>query len=236
MKRLLSLLLVAPGLALAQSPQRPGSVPPGVGTLDTRREVILSEAPWNSMVRVQTDNGGVCSGVLVAPNRVLTAAHCVISARTGQPLQARRVHVLWGYDRGTFRAHAVAAAIETGPWVQGGPRGADWAVLRLSSRLPAPSLPIATANAAAGTTVMLGGWQADRPHVLVADTGCRVEATQRDSVGPLLVHGCAATNGSSGAPLLVRQGRGWAVAGVQVAGLRDGRGGVAVPARVLPLD
>lgn len=229
MRRLLPLLLFAPGLALAQPAPRPG-----LGTEDTRRVVAFNEAPWSSMVRVQSEAGGVCSGVLVAPNRVLTAAHCVTSARTGNRLTPGRVNVLWGYERGTFRAHTVAASIEAGPWAQGAPRGADWAVLRLSTRLPAPVLPIAAAGP--GTAVMLGGWQADRPHTLVADTSCQIEAQQRDLAGPLLLHGCTATNGSSGAPLLVRQGAGWAVAGVQVGARRDGRGGVAVQARHLPLD
>lgn len=230
MKRLLPLLLFAPGLALAQPAPRPG-----LGAEDTRRAVAFDEAPWNSMVRVQSEAGGLCSGVLIAPNRVLTAAHCVTSARTGTLLRPGRVNVLWGYDRGAFRANMVAAAIETGPWTQGGPHGADWAVLRLAARLPAPALPIATAGP--GAPVMLGGWQFDRPSGLVADTGCRIEAVHRDAAGsPLLLHGCTATRGSSGAPLLVQQGRGWAVAGVQVAARREGRGGVAVLARLLPLD
>lgn len=228
MIRVLALLL-APGLALAQPAPRAG-----LGAEEARRTVRPAEAPWSSLVRVQSEAGGQCSGVLVAPDRVLTAAHCVTAARTGNRLLPERVNVLSGYDRGAFHAHAVAVAITTGPWAQGGPHGADWAVLRLAAPLPAPVLPIAPAGP--GMAAMLGGWQRDRAHALLADTGCAIEAVARDAAGPLLLHGCAATRGSSGGPLLVRHGAGWAVAGVQVAARRDGRGGVAVPAAVLPLD
>lgn len=229
MKHLLPLLLLAPGLALAQPAPRAG-----LGAEETRRAVAPDEAPWSSLVRVQSEAGGQCGGVLVAPDRVLTAAHCVIAARTGNRLLPERVNVLLGYDRGDFRAQTVAAAIVTGPWAQGGAHGADWAVLRLAAPLPAPALPIVSPGS--GMAAMLGGWQRDRAHALLADTGCAIEAVLRDAAGPLLLHGCAATRGSSGAPLLVRHGAGWAVMGVQVAARREGRGGVAVPAAALPLD
>jgi protease YdgD len=107
-------------------------------------------------------------------------------------------------------------------------------VLRLAAPLPAPALPVV--EAAPGMEAMLGGWQRDRAHALLADTACRIESRGQDVAGPLLIHGCAATRGSSGGPLLVRVGEGWAVAGVQVAARGDARGGVAVPARLIPLD
>jgi protease YdgD len=228
--RLLALLLLA-GPALGQAL-------PGLGDTAARRPALVAEAPWSSLVRVQSEAGGQCTGVLVAPGRVLTAAHCLVARRTGRLLQPDRVHVLAGYDRGEFRTQARVASLRVAPGFDAttaGPLGADWAVLHLAAPLPLPVLPLAGLPAR-GASAMLGGWQQDRAHALLADTDCPVLALVVDNAGRLLLqHGCAGTRGVSGGPLLVRQGAGWAVAGVAVGAMRQGRGGLAVAVAGLPL-
>ena len=234
MRRLLLALIVLPGLALAQPSARPG-----LGEAEARRPVDVGTPPWSSLVRVQTEAGSRCTGTLIAPNRVLTAAHCLVAPATGIIVQPGRLHVLAGYDRGEFRAHARGAAFTIAPGFDPaarGPVGADWAVIRLAAPLPGATLPLAPLPVA-GTPAMLGGWQQDRAHVLLADTACRVQAIQRDALGrALLRHDCAGTRGSSGAALLVRHGEGWAVAGVAAVATRDARGGVAVAVAGLGLE
>lgn len=229
-QRALALLLLLAQPAAAQLP--------GLDAEAARRPVRITEAPWSSLVRVQTEAGGRCTGVLLAPDRVLTAAHCLVARLTGRVVQPGRVHVLAGYDRGDFTAHARGATLRLGPGFDpatNGPAGADWAVLRLATPLPGPPLPLAPLPAA-GAAAMLGGWQQDRAHALLADTDCRVEAVGRDTAGRLLLrHGCAGTRGVSGAPLLVRAGTGWAVAGIAVSARGEARGGLAVAAQGLPL-
>ena len=76
-----------------------------------------------------------------------------------------------------------------------------------------------------------GGGAAGEGEVIEADINCAVTGMARDRHGGvLLVHDCSATRGTSGGPLLIRDGTGRLVlAGVQVAA-RDARaGGVAVP-------
>jgi protease YdgD len=234
MRRLFALLVLLPGAALAQPTTRPG-----LGAVEARQVADISQPPWSSLVRVQTEAGGRCTGVLIAPDRVLTAAHCLVAPATGLVVLAGRTHVLSGYDRGEFRAHVRGAAFTIGPGFipgQRGPVGADWAMIRLAAPLAEPFLPLAPLPAP-GTAAMLGGWQRDRAHVLLADTECRIEATPRDAEGrALLRHGCSATQGSSGGPLLVRQGAGWAVAGIAAVAFREARGGVAVAVAGLPLQ
>lgn len=89
---------------------------------------------------------------------------------------------------------------------------------------------------APGAAAMLGGWQRGNAHLLHADTACRVLEHVRDPAGPLLRHDCAATMGASGAPLLIRAGEVWQVAGITVGALAGKRGGYAVPATRIRID
>jgi protease YdgD len=238
---LAALLLAAP--AAAQETRRLQRVTPmpGVGSDDPRRPANLRLAPWDALGRVQTELGGRCTGVLVAPDRVLTAAHCLVTPRSRNFVQPGSVHFLLGYDRGRWTAQARVHAFVTGEGyapAQGGPISADWALLTLDRRIGDSRrvLPLLRSVPPARTPVMLGGYQQDRPEVLMADSDCRVLGAQRTPEGlPIIVHDCAGTRGASGAPLLAQlpDGRGWAVAGVLSAVSADLALGYAVPAGVV---
>ena len=192
---------------------------PGVGPGDRRAPVDAATEPWNGVVRVQTNLAGRCTGALVGPRTVVTAGHCLFNPRTRRFLAASSLHVLFGYDRGAFSRHVTVARVATDPAYDpaaGRPdASADWAVLTLDRPAPdsAPALPVAAAPLPAGAAVMLGGYSQDRAQILMADRDCHVLGT----ASGLLVHDCDATRGTSGGPLLVRSGVGWAVAGVGVA-------------------
>lgn len=212
-------LAVLPLPALAQNP-----LLPGVGAEDRRVAVDAAKAPWRSLVKVQTNLGGRCTGVLVARRRVVTAAHCLFNGRTGRNLPASSLHVLFGYSRGDYRAHATVESFTVGavhdPRRPAGEALAkDWAVLVLAADSPpeAPPLPIAETPPEAGAPVALGGYSQDKAQILTADTGCRVLGTARTEGGPVLVHDCAATRGTSGTALVAEYGGSWAVVGIGVA-------------------
>lgn len=197
---------------------------PGVGADDRRVPVPVGEAPWRSLVRVQTNLGGRCTGAVVAPTRVLTAAHCLFNGRTRRFFPESSLHVLFGYERGDYSRHARVASVVTDPAYDPAALrpdpSADWAVLTLGEPAPAdaPPLPLSDRPAAAGTAAMLGGYSQDRAQILMADRACRILGAIAQGAGAgLIVHDCDATRGTSGGPLLVRAGDGWAVAGVGVA-------------------
>ncbi|MDQ2105417.1 trypsin-like serine peptidase [Azospirillum isscasi] len=232
-------LLLAALPAAAQNP-----LLPGIGATDRRVVVDATRAPWTSLVRVQSNLGARCTGVLVAPRRVVTAAHCLLN-RVQRFLPASSLHVLFGYDRGEYREHRAVAALETGgPYDRerrlGGLVG-DWAVLTLDGDAPdgAAPLPLARVPPEPGTPLMLGGYSQDKAHIVTADTGCAARGINATDRGPLLIHDCDGTRGVSGAALLVRMsgggnggtGEGWAVAGIAVAAVAgpDPRN-IAVPA------
>jgi protease YdgD len=226
--------LCVAGPAVAQAPI-PRAELPGLGGTGARQRVDAAAAPWRSLGRVQTELGGRCTGALIAPDQVLTAAHCLRSPRGGL-VQPNSVHFLLGYAAGRFQAHAQVASFHTGPGflpAERGPAGADWAILQLAAPLAeAPPLPLAPARAA--DRVMLGGYQQDRAEILMADTACRLLDLRRGREGPLLLHDCAGTRGASGAPLLRQEADGrWSVIGIAVAAARGQRGGLGVPSQAI---
>lgn len=226
-------LALLPATGLAAEPPLPRAQRPGLGAEDPRRPVTAEEAPWTGLARVQTTLGGRCTGALVGPRLVLTAAHC-LAARTGRWVRPGSVHVLVGYHLGEWALHARVEAFETGAAAPAsGAPGGDWALLRLDRDLAGPErvLPLLRDPPPRGAPAMLGGYQQDRAERLMADTDCRLLGPARDATGrPLLRHGCSGTRGSSGAPLLTRDGEGrWAVAGVVVMAEARRAGGIAVP-------
>lgn len=186
---------------------------PGVGENDPRVLVDESREPWISLVKVQTNLGTRCTGALVAPRRVVTAHHCVLN-RALQTLPPSSLHVLFGFERGEYRAHrGVASLVVGGPFdrlksATGMAR--DWAVLTLDGDAPEGVKPLALAidPPKGGTAAMLGGYSMDRAQVLTADTRCSVVGRESAGRDGLLIHNCAGTHGVSGAALLVRVANG----------------------------
>lgn len=210
---------------------------PGVGIVDHRMPVDVNVMPWNSLVRVQTELGERCTGFLVAPQVVVTAAHCLFLPRVRRFIQPSSVHVLRAYREGHYAAHAVVVRFTVPPAYQPldetRSAGADRAVLVLDRRLLPESevLPEAPVPAVLPAPILLGGYGQDRDEVAIADRSCSLVGQANDGEGrKLLVHDCEATRGTSGAPLLWRRPDGrWAAIGIQIEAAMSGSGGRAVP-------
>ena len=188
---------------------------------DRRVAVDPTVPPWNAIAKVQTNIGERCTGALIAPAIVLTAAHCLYNPRTRALLQPVSLHVLFGFQRDAYRWHRLVSHVTVGPGFDGNlrrPQPSDWARLELAQPVPITPLPLFDRPPGVGMAVALAGYNQDRAQLLLADLACRVQrVVPRPGGARFLIHNCAATRGTSGAPLLVRQGDGWAVVGINIA-------------------
>ena len=209
---------------------------PGLGTAPRRTPVNSAELPWSAVAKINMTGVGSCTGVLIGPTTMLTAAHCMVDHRVGRFVSPGQVHILLGYDRGQFTTHATVARYHVPPSYDPtqvfGTSFSDVAVLRFDQPISASVVPLAEGDAGPGRALMLGGYGQDRPEVILADANCIVQSLIPDRRGNLvLAHTCAATRGTSGGPVFARSGDGtWRLMGLNVTARTEGQGGGAVPA------
>ncbi|HEY1794528.1 MAG TPA: trypsin-like serine protease [Stellaceae bacterium] len=225
----LGLVVVLAAIPLGRAAELP--LLPGIGAVDRRVPVDPMQMPWNAIAKVQTNIGTRCTGALIAPRVVLTAAHCLYNPLTRALLQPVSLHVLIGATRGEYRWHRVVARYTVGrgfDGTKGGPQVSDWAKLELDGAIPNDVAPlrITTEPPPPGTPIALPGYSQDHLQILMADLDCHALAA---ADRPFIAHDCDATRGTSGGPLLLRQDGGWAVIGINI-GVTPGAN-LALPAR-----
>lgn len=217
--------------------------PKNIVTSFHRRTVDSSEAPWRSIGRVNIGGRAHCSGTLVAPNIVLTAAHCLYSPAQNRMVVPNIVHFLSGYSKGEFQGHSKVKSFIYGEQFDG-TAGAvasnlrhDWALLTLEEPLGAKlgyvEIPREWTAASDETNssprtidrskklqvdpkVTTAGYPGDRSHVISLEEDCNINGTAAE--GHIIFTTCIALKGDSGGPILQQDNTGtWSVIGIQTA-------------------
>ena len=164
-------------------------------------------------MRTAAGSGGSCTGTIIGPRAVLTAAHCLVTQPNEPALTAVRVWLGTGpqIDATSFVFY---------PGYQFNESGFDVAVVLLGEDLPRTPIPILTSrNAQVGETAIIAGWGRNQNNELAT---LRAGSTAISGVGDLLrtifaPPSSSICSGDSGGPLLLLEGGVWTIGGITSA-------------------
>lgn len=194
--RVLTLALLMAGLALPLQAQESPLV--SLETSDAGQG-------WQAVGRLNLGNRGFCTGSLIAPDLVLTAAHCLYDKETGARVADQDIEFLAGWRNGRADAYrGVRRAMAHPDYVYSGDGDLgrvtyDVALIQLDRAIRLPHLtPFATdVRPEAGDAVGVVSYAQDRSEAPSLQQTCHVLDRDPD----ILILSCDVDFGSSGAPI-----------------------------------
>ena len=219
----LACLVGAPAGALAHRQIIGGSAAPA-GSWDFAAYVVESDSTGSAS----------CTGSVIAPNVVLTAAHCVLDERTDKPLDPSAFTITTGtldLANGGTRQVSKVTSVAVGPGFSFRTLRPDEAVLVLATPTTAPAITLATAADTAlytpGESVVLAGWGLEK-------AGDRDTPTELQTTNTQLQSDTACSESAAGSPIDFQPGWMLCTAGGGIACKGDSGGPIIAPVTPSP--